>query len=169
MLTLLVVIGDPINSFRISFFSITQLYVGPFESLVTNQSDGSLTRPYSSVQQALDHIESDYYRGITTAHRITIYLYPSYHFANSIRFRQIHSHIRLTIMTATYANYYENLLMKERNHRRLPIAKISGGVLLTNWTLVANNTYSTVVPLSMFVSQSFISNQRIVRTYISTV
>ncbi len=71
-------------------------------------------------------------------------------------------------MSATDANYYEKLVMKESNHRGLSMGQISGEVWLSNWTLVGNNTYSTVVPSSMFVNQLFINNQRIVRTRVST-
>ena len=165
---LLVVITGPINCLCTSLSSITQLYVVPFESLTTNEGNGSLTRPYSSIQQALDHIERVCYPGISKTEKVTINLYPTYHFVDTIRFRQIHSHIRLTTMTDSDVNYYEKFAMKEQNHRRLSTARISGGILLTNWTLVGNNTYSTIVSPSLFVNQLFINNQRIVRTRVPT-
>ena len=159
---LLVVMSGPINCLCTSLYSITQLYVVPFESLTMNEGNGSLTRPYSTIQQALDYIERVCYPGISKTQKVTINLYPTYHFVNTIRLRQIHSHIRLTTMTDSDVNYYEKFAMKEQNHRRLSTARISGGVLLTNWTLVGNNTYSTIVPPSLFVNQLFINNQRIV-------
>jgi len=46
-----------------------QLYVVPFPSLIGNDSDGSLAHPYSSLQQALDHIEHNYYHGMNPSGR----------------------------------------------------------------------------------------------------
>ncbi len=79
---MLFIVGEPMKSFcLISPKSTDQLYVVPFPSLLGNDSNGSLAYPYSSLQQALDHIKHHYYRDLTT----TINLYPTYHFVNTIR------------------------------------------------------------------------------------
>ncbi len=63
----------------------------------------------------------------------------------------------------TDALAFEQLLANEPTHRRLSKAVISGGVPVTGWTLVKENTYSAVVPSLTFVNQLFVDNQRIVR------
>jgi parallel beta-helix repeat protein len=140
----------------------------PFPSFVSNDSDGSLTHPYSSLQQALDHIEREYYRDINSAPKTTINLYPAHHFVSTILFTQVHSHTRLTTMTAEDAAVYEEVAAREHTHRRLQTASISGGVPITGWTKVSANTYSATVALPIFVNQLFINNQRIVRTRVPT-
>ncbi|CAF4943631.1 unnamed protein product, partial [Rotaria sp. Silwood1] len=40
----------------------TELYVVPFPTLLGDDADGSLARPYSSLKRALDHVEHKYYR-----------------------------------------------------------------------------------------------------------
>jgi hypothetical protein len=144
------------------------LYVVPFPSLIGNNSDGSLAHPYISLQQALDHIERDYHDGIISAHRTQINLYPTHHFVDTLRFTQVHSHIRLTTMSAKDTAVYEEVAAREHVHQKLTTASISGGVPVTNWTQVSGNTYSAVVPSLAFVNQLFINNQRIVRTRVPT-
>jgi parallel beta-helix repeat protein len=133
-----------------------------------NDSDGSLAHPYSSLEQALDHIEHEYHRGTTIKQRITINLYPTHHFVNTVRFTQAHSHIRLTTMKIEDTIFYERLSIDKYTHQRLSTAVISGGIPITNWTQVSGNTYSAVVPVPTFVTQLFINNQRIVRTRVPT-
>ena len=54
---------------------LKQFYVVPFPSIIGSNGDGSLTRPYSSLQQALDHIEQDYYyENMGSIHETTINL-----------------------------------------------------------------------------------------------
>ncbi len=142
----------------------TQLYVVPFPSLIGNDSDGSLTRPYSALKEALHYIERNFYQDITTIRRTTINLYPTHHFVNTIRFTQAHSHTRLTTMSAAHTVLYENLTSREHTHQRLTTAIISGGVPVTGWIQVSGNTYSAVVSPALFVNQLFVNNQRIVRT-----
>ena len=140
-----------------------QLYVVPSSILLTEENNGSLTHPYSSIQQALDHVERDYHRD-----NITINLYPTNHFVKTIHLRQVHSHLRITTMTDADVDYYDQFIGKEHNHQRFLTARISGGILLTNWTSIGNNTYSTVVPTSLYANQLFINNERIVRTRVPT-
>jgi parallel beta-helix repeat protein len=163
-LLLLIIIGDPISVLSDTQPSSKQLYVVPFPSLLGNESDGSFTHPYSSLQQALDHIERDYYQGITTVNGTTINLYPTHHFVGTIHFGQAHSHTRLTTMNITDTVAYEELAAREHTHRRLSTAVISGGVPITDWTQMSGNTYSAVVPSLSFINQLFVDNQRIVRT-----
>jgi parallel beta-helix repeat protein len=144
------------------------LYVVPFSSLLVDDNNGSLTQPYSSLQQALDHIEREYHRDINSVRRTTIYLYPTYHFLNTIHLTQAHSHIRVTTMNTTDVVFYEKLAAQEHTHQRLSRAIISGGVPITGWTQVSGNTYSAVVSSLTFVNQLFINNQRIVRTRVPT-
>lgn len=80
-------------------YASTQLYVIPFFPLTNNHSDGSLFHPYSSIKQALDHIEQNYYRNNSIPYRITINLYPTLHFVNRIYITKVHSHIRLSTMS----------------------------------------------------------------------
>ncbi len=164
---LLLCIDDPVDSSTITPLS-TKLYVVPFPSLIDDNNDGSLAHPYSSLQQALDHIERDYHRGYNSTRRITINLYPTHHFVNTIRFTQAHSHTRLTTMNATDIAYYEELATREHRYRRLPMASISGGIPVTGWTPIGNNTYKAVVTQSIFVNQLFINNKRVVRTRVPT-
>jgi hypothetical protein len=69
-------------------------------------------------------------------------------------------------MNAADTAFYETLATAENTHQRLGTAIISGGMPVTGWTQVSGNTYSAVVPSSLFVNQLFINNQRIVRTRI---
>ena len=163
---LLVVIGF-FNSLVTSSSSPIHLYVVPFLPAKDN-SDGSLMHPYSSLQQALDHIEHQYLQTTFPRQRTTIHLYPTYYFAATVHFHQAHSHTRLTTMSATDAAFYEKRTTAEHPYQRLPSATISGGVPITNWTFIGNNTYSAVVPSLTFVNQLFINNQRIVRTRVPT-
>ena len=118
-LLLLMIIGIPIAELFKTSDSSTQLYVAPFQSYLAVDGDGSLAHPYSSLQQALDHIERHYHQGISTPHRTTIYLYPTYHFVGGIRLEQAHSHIRLTTMNAEETAIYEQLLHRDGRLRRL--------------------------------------------------
>ena len=148
-LLFLVIFIAPINS----------LYVVPF---LTREGDGSLIRPYTSIRQALAHREHD------SRQHVTIKLYPTNHFIETVHLRQIHSHTRLTTMNKTEADYYDGFIRHQHVYPRLPTARISGGTRLTNWTSIGNNTYSTVVPTSIYVNQLFINNERIVQTRIPT-
>ncbi len=168
LLLVLLILGNTIRSLRITSPMSTQLYVVPFPSLLGNDSDGSLAHPYSSLQQALDHIERDYHRDINSTRRTTIHLYPTYHFVPTIRFGQAHSHIRLTTMADADTIFYDELAARERTHRRLPTASVSGGIPVTGWIALGNNTYKAIVTQSIFVNQLFINNQRIVRTRVPT-
>jgi hypothetical protein len=141
-----------------------QLHVVPFPSLIGNDGDGSLTHPYSSLQQALDHIEDEYQRDINSARRTTINLYPTHHFVDTVRLRRGHSHTRLTTMTAEDAAVYEEVVAREHTHRRLSTASLSGGIPVTGWTQVSGNTYSAPISQPIFVNQLFVNNQRVVRT-----
>jgi parallel beta-helix repeat protein len=143
----------------------TQLYVVPFPSLLPNDiANGSRAYPYSSLQQALDHIERQYHRNINSTQITTINLYPTHHFVDTIRFTQVHSHTQLTTMSSADTDWYATLAAQEHTHRRLLTASISGGVLVTGWSQVGTNTYSAVVPPSIFVNQLFVNNRRIIRT-----
>lgn len=90
----------------------TELHVVPFASLVDNNNDGSLENPYTSLQQALNHVEGDYDRNIDSIHRVTIHLYPTYHFVSTIRLGESHSHIRLTTMTDIDIAFYDKLFVR---------------------------------------------------------
>ncbi|UJR12495.1 hypothetical protein I4U23_016670 [Adineta vaga] len=144
----------------------TQLYVVPFSSFLGNDADGSLTHPYLSIQQALDHVERSCHHDNTAMRRTKINLYPTYHFAGTLRFNQAHSHIRLTTMNVEDTVFYEELAAREHTYQRLPAASISGGIPITGWTLAGNNTYKAVVAQPVFVNQLFVENRRIVRTRI---
>ncbi len=98
---ILFIIGGPVAARCITSLYPTQLYVIPFTSFLGNGSDGSLERPYSSIQQALDHVEHNYHYDRTAMHKTTINLYPTYHFVNTIHISQAHSHTRLTTMNST--------------------------------------------------------------------
>ena len=166
LLTLLFILwfSGQIDSLGTTSQESKHLYVVPFPYLIGHQSDGSLTQPYSSLEQALNHIERDY----LLRQRTTIHLYPTHHFVNTIRFTRAHSHTRLTTMTNPETATYAKLADQEHTHRRLSMATISGGVPVTNWTSIGNNTYTAVVPSLTFVTQLFINNQRIVRTRVPT-
>jgi hypothetical protein len=117
-----------------------------------------------SLQQAIDHIEREYYRGMALARTTTINLYPTHHFVDTVRFGHAHSQTRLTTMNAAETAVYARLAAREHKHRRLPAASISGGVPVTGWSQVGVNTYSAVVPPSIFVNQLFVGDRRVVRT-----
>ncbi|CAF2209465.1 unnamed protein product [Rotaria magnacalcarata] len=161
-------INGPSRSLCISSFTSTRLYVTPFSSLFSNNSDGSLLSPYSSLQQALDHIERNYYRGISSSQRTTIYLYPTYHFVNTIRLHQAHSRTRLTTMKDEDTAFYEQFTAREQIPRRLSRASISGGVPITNWTDLGSNVYKAIVPSTILVNQLFVDNQRFSRSRLPT-
>ncbi len=164
----LMIIGEPITSFYITPPVSTQLYVVPFPSVIGNDGDGSLTQPYSSLQRALDHIENEYHRNSNEAHRTTINLYPTHHFVDTLRFKQAHSHTRLTTMTAEDTAFYEEVAAQEHTHRRLLTASMSGGIPITGWTQVSGNTYSAIVSQPIFVNQLFVDNRRVVRARVPT-
>ena len=164
----MLIIADLITSLCITRPLSIQLYVVPFPSLIGNGGDGSITHPYSSLQQALDHIEDEYHRDINSIRRTTINLYPTYHFVDTLRFTQTHSHTRLTTMSVEDTAIYEEVAAQERTHRRLTTASISGGVPVTGWTHVSGNTFSATVPQPIFVNQLFVDNRRIVRTRVPT-
>ena len=153
-----------IHSLQDTSLTSRQLYVVPFSSLFVSNSDGSLERPFQSIQQALDHIEFGYCHNKTLPYRTTINLYPTYHFVDTIHFRHDHSHTRLTTMNANDTDFYKTQTSPRHAVRMLPTASISGGVLVTNWTHVSGNTYSAVVPELTFVNQLFVNNQRFVRS-----
>jgi hypothetical protein len=162
------VVNGPLSTVCSALPLLTELYVVPFPSLIANNSDGSRTHPYASLQQALDHIERYSYAGISSQGRTTIYLYPTYHFVNTIRLTQAHSHIRLTTLSAEDTDFYTQLADPDHIYQRLPTASMSGGIPITGWTQVSGNTYSATVPQPIFVNQLFINNQRIVRTRVPT-
>lgn len=141
-----------------SSLCVSQLYVVPFPSLLGHNGNGSLTHPYSSLQQALDHIER------AAPSQTTIFLYPTHHFVDTIRFQSIHSHTRMTTIHAEDIAFYEKIAAQESTHRRLPKASISGGIPITNWTRISENTFSATLPVPVFVTQLFVENERIGRT-----
>jgi hypothetical protein len=162
------VVNGPLSTVCSALPLLTELYVVPFPCLIANNSDGSRTHPYASLQQALDHIERHSYAHISSAGKTTIYLYPTYHFVNTIQLSQVHSHIRLTTTSDEDTDFYTQLAGQDHIHQRLPKASISGGIPITGWTQVSGNTYSATVPQSIFVNQLFINNQRIVRSRVPT-
>jgi parallel beta-helix repeat protein len=164
LILLLLIIDDPIKLLGMTQPLSSQLYVVPFSSLLDSDSDGSFERPYSSLQQALDHIERNYYQCTTSIHTTTINLYPTHHFIDTIQFCQAHSHTRLTTMNAEDTTFYTALASHEHTLRKLPTASISGGVSITGCTHVSGNTYSAVVPQPIFVNQLFVNNRRVVRS-----
>jgi hypothetical protein len=105
--------NDPISTVPNERLLLSDLYVVPFPSLIANSSGGSRTNPYSSLQQALDHIERYFDAGINSKWRTTIYLYPTHHFVNTIRLTQAHSHIRLTTMSAEDTDFYQEMATQE--------------------------------------------------------
>ncbi|CAF1354934.1 unnamed protein product [Adineta steineri] len=143
----------------------TQLYVVPFPSLFGVNGDGSRAHPFSSLQQALDHIELNYYRStVMRTDMITINLYPTHHFVNTIYFRQAHSHTRLTTMNAEDTAFYKDLAVEDHIHRKLSTASISGGIPVTGWISVGDNLYKARVTTTTFINQLFVDNRRISRT-----
>ena len=151
LILMIITIQDRIYSLNTIHESASnQLYVVPFPLLLDNySSDGSLAHPYSSLQQAMDHIERHYSRNRTSEERTTINLYPTHHFVDTIRFGQVHSHTRLTTMSSSDTNRYANFTIQDHTHRRLPVASISGGILVTGWNAMGPNTYSAVVAHSL--------------------
>ena len=165
---ILLIIDGSMKTFCMISSKSTQLYVVPFPSLL-DDGDGSLTHPYSSLQQALDHIKHNYHHDLlTSTYRTTINLYPTYHFVNTIHINQIHSHMRLTTMNDNDIDFYKELAAREHTHRRLATAIISGGIPVTDWILIGNNTYKSIIKQSIFVNQLFVNNKRIVRSRIPT-
>ena len=133
------------------------LYVVPFPTLIDNKSDGTLKYPYSSLQQALDHTAYDITR------RTTIYLYPTHHFVDTLHLNQSHSHLRITTMNDEDVAFYRQI-----SNRSLSTASISGGVPITGWTSVGNNTFKATVSQPNFVNQLFVNNRRVVRARLPT-
>jgi hypothetical protein len=166
-LQLLIITGS-LNSLCIASSKSNDLYVVPFPLLISNHTDGSLAYPYLSLQQALNHIERNYYHRINLTDTTIIHLYPTYHFVNTIRFTQAHSHIQLTTMNNVDVRFYEKIIAEEYAYHRLTTAIISGGVKVSGWTQVSENIYSSSVPSLTYVNQLFLNNQRIVRTRIPT-
>lgn len=142
----------------------TDFYVVPFPLLMGNSSDGSRAHPYSSLQQALNHIERDFVAGIDSKQRKTIYLYPTYHFVGTIRLTQAHSHIRLTTMDAEDTGFYQEMAVQKHSHRILSTASISGGIQISQWRQINGSIFTAVVNESIYVNQLFIENQRVART-----
>ena len=161
---MVLLINNSISSLVIDTSSSTELYVVPFAALVNNNSDGSLARPYSLIQQALDHIERNYDHNNGVKQQTTINLYPTHHFTSTIRFNQAHSHTRLITMNAVDTAFYQDWAIRALTYRPLSTASISGGIPVTGWTSVGNNTYKAVLTQSIFVNQLFVDNRRIVRT-----
>ena len=158
------VIIEPSRSSCISQPTIIQLHVVPFPSIFGVDGDGSFAHPYSSLQRALDHIENDYYFGVNSSRRTIVYLYPTHHFVNTLRFGQAHSYVQLTTMKTEDTALYEKIVTSKYTYRRLRTASISGGIEVTGWTAIDNNTYKATVPSTMFINQLFVNNQRIPRT-----
>lgn len=170
LLSVLILIrSNPISSFRLRSLRLTHLYVVPFPSLIGHNGDGSLTRPYSSIQQALNHIEDRYDYTRKSSRSITINLYPTHHFVDTLRFTEAHSNIRLTTMSDKDAGFYAAIAAREHTHRRLKTASISGGVLITGWTPASGNTFTAVVQQqSAFINQLFVNDRRVVRARVPT-
>jgi hypothetical protein len=164
LLLLLLTLAQLCTSLTIDSSAFTQLYVIPFASLIGDHADGSLTHPYSSIQQALDHIEQQNYRDINAQRSKTINLYPTHYFVNTLRFTHAHSHTRLTTMNSDVIDFYEEIATRDHTLRRLSKASISGGIPVTGWTQVATNTYNAVVSQPIFVNQLFADNRRVVRS-----
>ena len=144
----------------------TQFYVVPFASISDGKNDGSIAHPYSSIRQALDHVEQRQ----LSKHRTTIYLYPTYYFENTIYLRQSHSHIRITTMNVENTTFFDRFLSYQikQSIPRLSTAVISGGVEVKNWIKISENTYSSIVSQLTNVNQLFVNNHRLVRTRIPT-
>ncbi|CAF3543394.1 unnamed protein product [Rotaria sp. Silwood1] len=145
----------------------TELYVVPFPTLLGDDADGSLARPYSSLKRALDHVEHKYYRSMTSLPRRTaIYLYPTYHFVNTLHLNRAHSRIRITTMNTDMTAFYEELIVRDHTYRRLSRASISGGMPITHWIEIDDDVYKAVVPSTVYVNQLFADDRRIIRTRI---
>ena len=156
----------------INGFSITpsisspssQIYVVPSSSPVKSLvADGSLSAPYSGISEALHHVQQQTAtRGLSGGMSSTINLYPTTHYAQTVRINSSHSNVRITTMNQRDVSVYS------RTHDNAPPllsrAVISGGVRLTNWTRVSSSVYSAVVPPSLYVNQLFINDKRIVRS-----
>jgi parallel beta-helix repeat protein len=140
------------------------LYVVPLPLRIGEERDGSLRYPYSTLQQAMDHIERAYNRDTEAVTRTTIQLYPTHHFVDTIRFGQAHSRTRLTTMSTSHATMYDDLAVPASTSRRLSRASISGGIPVTGWTHVNDNTYSATVSGPIFVNQLFVNDRRVVRS-----
>ena len=168
LLLLILVISHHTAALYIQPQESSQLYVVPFPTILGNESNGSLQRPYSSLQQALDRIARNYQHGSVQNDRTTIHLYPTNYFIDTVQLKQEHSHTKLTTMSSADAAFYEKIGVRDETYPRLSTAIISGGVPITRWTQVSANTYSAVVPSLVFVNQLFINNQRIVRTRVPT-
>ena len=168
LLLLIVLINDPISTVCNALPVLTGLYVVPFPSLIGNDGDGSRSHPYSSLQQALDHVERYSDQRMNSANRITIHLYPTHHFVDTIRLKQAHSHIRLTTMSAADADFYEEIAAQEHTHQRLITASMSGGIPITGWTQGSGNTYSATIQQPVYVNQLFMGTQRIARSRVPT-
>ncbi len=132
-------------------------YVVSFPSLIGNDGDGSLSHPYSSLQQALDHIENEYYHGINSVRRTTINLYPTHHFVDTIHFTQARYHTHLTTMSVKDSAFYDEIAAQEHSHRRLSKASISGGMSITGWTQMSGNTLIVLLYLRRYLSINYSS------------
>jgi hypothetical protein len=64
--------------------------------------------------------------------------------------------------------FYKELAASEHIHRRLATAVISGGIPVTDWIAIGNNTYKAVITQPIFVNQLFVNNKRIVRSRVPT-
>ncbi len=93
-----------------------------------NDGDGSLSHPYSSLQQALDHIENEYYHDINSVRRTTINLYPTHHFVDTIHFTQARNHTHLTTMSGnTYSAVISQAIFVNQlfvDNRRIPRTRV---------------------------------------------
>ena len=95
--------------------------------------------------------------------RITINLYPTHYFVDgTLNFNQFHSHTRLTTMNSADLKLFEHM------PKKLSSATLSGGILITNWTSMGNNTYSAIVSDPIYVNQLFMNNHRVMRTRVPT-
>jgi len=148
---------NSIDSLYIPRAQVDQLYVVPF-SISLNNSDGSHTQPFTSIQQALNHVRDQRSRPIT------INLYPTYYFVGSLRLTQIHSHLHITTMTREDADYYDRIAVTGQDYQRLTMASISGGIPIDNWKQTQGNIYAATVSQPIYINQLFIDDQRIVRT-----
>ncbi|CAF3120010.1 unnamed protein product [Rotaria sp. Silwood2] len=163
----LLIIDKPTKSLCMTLSKFTELYVVPFPTILGDDADGSLARPYSSLKRALDHVEHNYYRSITSLpRRTTIYLYPTYHFVNTLHLNRAHSRIRITTMNADMTAFYDELIVRDHTYRRLSRASISGGMPITHWIEIDDDVYKAVVPLTVYVNQLFADDRRIIRTRI---
>ena len=158
--------NNSVNSVNLSeSTSVIDLFVVPFPLHFNRESDGSFDHPYSSLQQALDHIEYVYHQNTISQRWITINLYPCQYFVGTIRLNHMHSRTQLITMSTDHSDVYSKLLATGgHKYPRSLTATISGGVVITGWNQVSANTYNAVVAPSIFVNQLFINNRRIMRT-----